>query len=804
MSCATIEELAAALSPYVVSKHDFIVGKNIGSGGFSQVYVGLRKSTRQICAIKVLNYRNLKKDRFLLYKREIEVLAKCQNPFIMGFVGFTVDRPYAICTEFLRNGSLYHALRKKSLSGTQKTLIALGIAHGMQRLHELKIIHRDLKSLNILLDKHMVPKIADFGLSRFSDGEETYMTSKVGTYQWMAPELFEAGQYDEKVDVYSYAVILWELLTGRQPFRGKNVVEIATLVLHQAKRPEIPAKTPSKLAELISLCWSADPKNRPSFAMIVKHFASHKVRFPGADLKDVDKMMKKVMSGSTKETIGVEEELVLPEDLRADIPNDIFGLHKTEKPKGQVKLPTPGTPNFRGEFEAGAAHVNMENAGRFFTAVRHYFQANISSEELSVVLNGVLALFGKDLQYLMIFVEKGVHEDIPLTGVSVNEVANVLLYLFTYHSGILSKEMLAKVLSLIPSIPVQILRFINIYAQTRPVLPHLNIVEKSMLDNAQFFVEAGFGASMAQLLYTICLTDKTFRKQHSERISAIFEQCLLAGNHECTTYVLKVVAEPKWEIKSLGGALAKLLMQVDTYKLAISVCAKRSNSLPCDTELIKALLSNGQKSKTATYVLMDTCSNDEFAIELAKITGLWLHVNLPSTKMTAKLLMRVLGCVKARPIIAQSPNLFTLLRSMLSDEKGYTAVATIIMRLPVGTEFVTLCSQTGFLKSYYRCIFTRQESKGISECLKVTNVLAKISFITEYTMIFSHLKSLLSAPGWHKVVLPLLYTLSRYTEAMPELVNQKFDALVGAYGDDPAFSAYVDGFLSNTANKTPQ
>ena len=222
MSCATIEELAAALSPYVVSKHDFIVGKNIGSGGFSQVYVGLRKSTRQICAIKVLNYRNLKKDRFLLYKREIEVLAKCQNPFIMGFVGFTVDRPYAICTEFLRNGSLYHALRKKSLSGTQKTLIALGIAHGMQRLHELKIIHRDLKSLNILLDKHMVPKIADFGLSRFSDGEETYMTSKVGTYQWMAPELFEAGQYDEKVDVYSYAVILWELLTGRQPFRRRS------------------------------------------------------------------------------------------------------------------------------------------------------------------------------------------------------------------------------------------------------------------------------------------------------------------------------------------------------------------------------------------------------------------------------------------------------------------------------------------------------------------------------------------------------------------------------------------------------
>ena len=800
----SVEELAAALSPYVVSKHDFIVGKNVGSGGFSQVYAGLRKSTRQICAIKVLNYRNLKKDRFLLYKREIEILAKCQNPFIMGFVGFTVDRPYAICTEFLRNGSLYHALRKKSLSGTQKTFIALGIAHGMQRLHELKIIHRDLKSLNILLDKHMVPKIADFGLSRFSDGEETYMTSRVGTYQWMAPELFEAGPYDEKVDVYSYAMILWEMLTGRQPFKGKNVVEIANLVLHQAKRPEMPAKTPSKLAELISICWSADPKNRPSFAMIVKHFASHKVKFPGVDLKDVDKMMKKAMSGTTREKVGAEEELVLPEDLRADVPDDIFGLNEKEKPKGQVKLPTPGAANFRSEFEAGLARVNMQNAGRFFTAVRHYFEANLSSEELSVVLNSVLTLFGKDLQYLMIFVEKGVHEYIPLTGLAVNDVANVLLYLFTYHSGILSKEMLTKVLSLIPSIPVQILRLINIYTETRPVLPHVSIVENSMLENAQFFIEAGFALSLAQLLYTICLTDKAFRKQHSEKISGIFEQCLLAGNHECTTYVLKVIAEPQWEIKNLGGALAKLLMQVDAYKLAISVCAKRSTSLPCDGELIKALLSNGQRSKTATYVLMDTCSNNESAIELAKLAGLWLHVNLPSTKMTAKLLMRVLGCVKARPIIVQSPNLFTLLRNMLSDEKAHTAIATIIMRLPIGPEFVSACSQTGFLKAYYRCIFTRHESRGISDCLKVTDALAKVKFIKEYTMIFLHLKTLLSATGWHKVVLPLLYTLSRYPEAIPELVSQKFDALVGAYRDDPTFSAYVDGFLSNLTPKTQQ
>jgi serine/threonine protein kinase len=147
-------------------------------------------------------------------------LALCGGQYLVPFVGFTVHPPYFIITEFMANGSLDHHIRRPKaanapfvcpLTPTQRTKIAIVIAHGVRRLHEPGIMHRDLKPGNILLDDNLESRVCDFGISRFKGKGDTEMTRKIGTPSFMAPEQDLEQTYDNKVDVYAYSLILYEM-----------------------------------------------------------------------------------------------------------------------------------------------------------------------------------------------------------------------------------------------------------------------------------------------------------------------------------------------------------------------------------------------------------------------------------------------------------------------------------------------------------------------------------------------------------------------------------------------------------------
>ena len=119
---------------------------------------------------------------------------------------------------------MWSSIQKKEISKSlkDKLKLAIGIVKGMIYLHSFKIpvIHRDLKSLNILLDKHNNPKIADFGVTRLLSKKTN---DKVGTIQWMAPETISSQLYNEKTDVYSFGIILWEIFFEEAPYKSKII-----------------------------------------------------------------------------------------------------------------------------------------------------------------------------------------------------------------------------------------------------------------------------------------------------------------------------------------------------------------------------------------------------------------------------------------------------------------------------------------------------------------------------------------------------------------------------------------------------
>ncbi len=150
----------------------------------------------------------------------------------------------------------------------------------MAYLHGLDppFIHRDLKSQNILIADHWQVKICDFGMARVRSLGITM--TKLGTLQWVAPEVLRDERYSEKADIYSYAILVWELVARKVPYVGQNSLVVARAVAFNHLRPEVAMDTtPGPLAELMERCWNKTPDERPSFAEIIE--------FIDAEIQDV-------------------------------------------------------------------------------------------------------------------------------------------------------------------------------------------------------------------------------------------------------------------------------------------------------------------------------------------------------------------------------------------------------------------------------------------------------------------------------------------------------------------------------------
>ncbi|XP_050372534.1 uncharacterized protein LOC126790365 isoform X2 [Argentina anserina] len=173
-----------------------------------------------------------------------------------------------------KSGSLYQILQRNSskLDWRRRVNMAMDIAWGMNYLHHFNppIIHRDLKSSNLLVDKNWTVKVGDFGLSRLK--HKTFLTNKSGrgTPQWMSPEFLRNEPSDEKSDIYSYGVILWELATLKIPWDNLNPMQVIGAVGFMNQRLEIPKDVDPKWASIIESCWHSDPACRPTFLELLE------------------------------------------------------------------------------------------------------------------------------------------------------------------------------------------------------------------------------------------------------------------------------------------------------------------------------------------------------------------------------------------------------------------------------------------------------------------------------------------------------------------------------------------------------
>lgn len=237
-STFTYDELAMATDGF--SKSNLL-----GQGGFGYVHKGVLPNGK-IVAVKQLKSESRQGERE--FHAEVEVISRVHHRHLVSLVGYSIsDSQRMLVYEYVPNNTLefhLHGKDRPPMDWSTRMKIAIGSGKGLAYLHEdcnPKIIHRDIKASNILLDNDFEAKVADFGLAKFSSDTETHVSTRVmGTFGYMAPEYASSGKLTEKSDVFSFGVVLLELITGRKPvdktrpFVDDSMVEWARPLLYQA------------------------------------------------------------------------------------------------------------------------------------------------------------------------------------------------------------------------------------------------------------------------------------------------------------------------------------------------------------------------------------------------------------------------------------------------------------------------------------------------------------------------------------------------------------------------------------------
>ncbi|KAL1205615.1 putative serine/threonine-protein kinase SIS8 [Cardamine amara subsp. amara] len=266
----------------IIKNEDLEELKELGSGTFGTVYHGKwRGSDVAIKRIKKSCFAGRSSEQERLtgeFWGEAEILSKLHHPNVVAFYGVVKDGPggtLATVTEYMVDGSLRHVLVRKDrhLDRRRRLIIAMDAAFGMEYLHSKNTVHFDLKCDNLLVNlkdpSRPICKVGDFGLSKIK--RNTLVSGGVrGTLPWMAPELLNgsSSKVSEKVDVFSFGIVLWEILTGEEPYANMHYGAIIGGIVNNTLRPTIPGFCDDEWRTLMEECWAPNPMARPSFTEI--------------------------------------------------------------------------------------------------------------------------------------------------------------------------------------------------------------------------------------------------------------------------------------------------------------------------------------------------------------------------------------------------------------------------------------------------------------------------------------------------------------------------------------------------------
>lgn len=327
---------------FLINTSEYTDIKKIGSGRFGSIILAEKDGEKY--AIRQVDTAGAKDKSTHDFLREVELFIQIRaHPCICKFYGFSLSAPQRIVLEYLEKGSLKNIfdmlLAKKDVdywNGTMKSKTVFGIAAALLHLQNQDALHRYLTPSSILFDSNYEPRLVDFAFAKVDSGNDTAKTL-VGTKNvqiYQAPELDDGTDYDYKVDNYSYGVILYQIVTGKEAFNSKGNNFKIRKEIHEGKRPPIPDECP-KLARMIGDLWDTNPEERPELIQIIRALNDYdEPLFDGTDMNEYKQYRERII----KSTFFLEDQLTYlnqPKSSKEQI--NLFNGYLENAEKGNEK-----------------------------------------------------------------------------------------------------------------------------------------------------------------------------------------------------------------------------------------------------------------------------------------------------------------------------------------------------------------------------------------------------------------------------------------------------------------------------------
>ena len=761
----SLEQLCKDLDSFRVKFSDFKIEKTIALGGYGKVYLAQYTPKNIRCALKELYIDELKGRKEQLFVREVKILAMADNYFLLPFIGFSAEKPYSIATEFIPNGNLYDALHtkelKKDLSGTEKTIIAMGIAMGMSRLHSLNIIHRDLKSLNILLDAKNYPKICDFGISRFQMQEDNeVITQQIGTPHWMAPEMFEGIPYTGKVDVYAYGILLWELLTRQMPFKGMTPIQIMNAICEEKQRPSIPKGTPESLSLLINLCWAQDPEYRPPFDKIAQLFVDHRVAFPDTKPEVIDNVIAELNANEAPlETKALNFNNTTNEGEKkaltaSTVPttSTLFAILKSGDPTlidQQARLITP------------------DNCTLFFDAIWKLYSVGAPNDTIKTTLIAVMKIIVTNYFCLKHFVCSNLHLSLPFNDPEIIPLSlSILLPVFEKFPHSVPASLIKTVRGQVKAFPLKVLRLFAAIALNFDNAESKWQVGDTLIVHADDFLRSNAAIPFLQTLRGLIKSSKDFRQARLEGCTAIFAKCLSKSKELCKEAFFDLISIVPDSFQVDPDVLAGHLKNTNR-EFAVNLIAV-STPKTINEELITALTSSPGELVVPALLRLAKYHG----AMMTKCCMMWGACG--SDQDLTRIVLTLIANKEIRNDIVNIPFLPALMSRLIQtgDLNNAAIVRTMLKVLKLTEEFASQLERNAFVKSVISAATTLNTTESILNCFIILDRFLRVKYSEDALQFIPHaLASLRMTKELRKPALSFFAILASFPQSQEAVKN---------------------------------
>ena len=708
------------LEPLVVEASDVSVRTKLYESPYYTLSIAINSQTNE----KYYLFQPTKKndrssaDHFLAFAK---LSQRLNCPFLMSIVGLNVKKPYFYLTQYAEKGSLRSILRtQRSLTGAQKTIFAISIANCLLYLHHRSIYVPCLTTDIIYVTGKGTCKV------NFTEIDQR------GVPSWCAPEMDDSFQSNPKTDVFLYAFVLYEMLTGETPYAGMSPDAIVQAVKDR-KRPSLSRFTSVRpLCDLIQKCWMHLPDNRPSIEEVVKTIECTRVLFPESDEKEVTDFIHKLEHHRKRKS-------AQNSPVKSTTGQNSFRESPPSSPirNGYAKPYLSVFSDYQSdEFFDAITNVTQilkeEDVLGFYLIVSHHFKPgtpiNVQKDTLAAINTTLLTFWSFDAFSQSTLLKLLPYDEEYL----VDDVFEVLYTVFTNSPETITPDFTRTLQLITKKNPEKALVLFANYAKQYDSIKNSSHVINVLLDNQKVFYHSTIGNEYISTIFFLCFNSDNFFNKYIYRCRPIF--CTFM--HSEDTQAAKSAYSAVYTLLDSQFQLPfpQIISDVNDEDLsssAISILLKLTN-FPISHQLVDNLFRL-VSSKNEAYLLMLRIADDEIGAQYILANPVWLVNRSMSTVDTLRLFMVLLKHLKLRhqmSLLDELPEFLSIL-SVSQESQVKICLGTVIKKLSLSRTLLNELSEHGFYKALLASIQMKESDTIKSLLIDVVSMIARFGYVND-------------------------------------------------------------------------